>query len=104
MGKQSEWPRVKREIEARTLAPDALLKSERSPVGPLRTGTAAGVGPRGVAAVGESRTTDYGTDRPTPRGFDPAGTALSRYGQQEASKFISEQRPERPDRQRRPRR
>jgi hypothetical protein len=105
MAREGEWPRVKREIDARTLVPDGLTKSERAAAGPLRTGTAQGVGPRGVSAGGESRTTDYGMDRISPRRFDPAGTAMSRYGPQvPSSTLVTENRPERPDRQRRPRR
>jgi len=66
--------------------PDGYLKSERSLAGPLRRGTANTVGPKGAAPNGSS---DFGLDRISPRGFDPIGTALQRYGPQEASQLIS---------------
>lgn len=88
-GRQGEWPTVKREKEAFVLKPDAFEYTGRGVAGPLRSGTAPGVGPRGVSAGGESRLTDYGMDRVTPRGFDPAGTALSRYGQQQGSELVT---------------
>lgn len=64
---------------ALTLTPDGVLNSTRSLVGPLRRGTAPGVGPtvRGlnIAARGAS---DFGVDHITPRHFDPMGTSDSR--------------------------
>jgi hypothetical protein len=93
--RQSEWPPVKREKDAWVLKPDGYEFTARSAVGPLRTGTAPGVGPRGVSGGGESRLTDYGMDRVSPRGFDPAGTALSRYGQQYGSELIARERRDR---------
>lgn len=63
LGRQSEWPRVKREPEVVTLAPDGWQRSERSPVGPLRYGTSPGVGPKGEAVVADyTRESDFGTD------------------------------------------
>lgn len=88
-GRQGEWPIVKREKDAFVVKPDAIEYTGRGVAGPLRTGTAPGVGPRGLSAGGESRTTDYGMDRVSPRGFDPEGTALSRYGQQRPSELIA---------------
>lgn len=93
-GRQGEWPRVKREPDAWVLKPDGFERTDRSLAGPLRTGTAPGVGPRGVRAGDESRTTDYGMDRVSPRGFDPAGTAASRYGQQPGADLIARKRRE----------
>ena len=87
--RQSEWPIIKREPEAWTVVPDTCVRSDRSLAGPLRSGTVPNVGPRGLSAVGESRSTDYGTDRVSPRGFDPMGTGLSRYGQQYSSELLA---------------
>ena len=64
---------------------DGYLKSGRTIAGPLRLGTSPPVGPSG-AGRGSS---DFGMDRITPRGFDPAGTALDRYGKQESSPLVS---------------
>lgn len=69
--------------------PDATFRSDRSLAGPLRTGTEPRVGPRGLSAGGESRSSDMGMDRVSPRGFDPEGTALSRYGPQFPSPLIA---------------
>lgn len=92
--RQSEWPIVKREVDAWVLKPDGFVRTERSTAGPLRSGTAPGVGPRGVSAGGESRATDMGMDRVSPRGFDPAATGLSRYGPQFASELTTRRRRE----------
>lgn len=72
LGRQTEWPRVKGEPDAVTLAPDGWQKSNRSVAGPLRFGTANGggryggpssVGPKGEAVIADyTRETDYGTD------------------------------------------
>lgn len=93
-GRQGEWPRVKREPDAWVLKPDGYERTDRSYAGPLRTGTSAlhGVGPKNLVTTGESRITDLGTDRVSPRGFDPAGTALSRYGPQYGSELIARRR------------
>lgn len=80
-GRQGEWPRIQREPDAWTVSPDTLLKSERSLAGPLRSGTVPNVGPRGLSAGGESRRSDYGMDRVSPREFDPMGTSSSRRDQ-----------------------
>ena len=92
---QREWPRMrdntgaeKRSPDAFYLTPDGYLKSGRSLAGPLRLGTEPTVGPKGAVRNGNS---DFGMDRITPRGFDPMGTALSRYGAQEESTLISRQ-------------
>jgi len=88
---QRGWPRtrdtgVERNAPTAFFAvPDGYLKSERSLAGPLRRGTANTVGPKG-SGNGPS---DFGMDRVSPRGFDPIGTALTRYGQQEASQLLS---------------
>jgi hypothetical protein len=65
---------------------DGTLRSDRSLAGPLRMGTAPGVGPRGALRGGGS---DFGVDRVTPRGFDPMGTSDTRAPPQEASTLIS---------------
>lgn len=92
--RQGEWPIVKREVDAWVLKPDAFERTERSLAGPLRNGTSQvhGVGPKGLSAGGESRVSDFGMDRVSPRGFDPAGTALSRYGPQYPSELIARRR------------
>jgi hypothetical protein len=69
--------------------PDAVLKSTRSLAGPLRFGTEPRVGPRGGLPDGESRVSDFGMDRVSPRGFDPMGTSLTREPRQESSTLIS---------------
>lgn len=63
---------------ALTLTPDGLLNSARSLAGPLRLGTAAGVGPSG-APEGAYRNSDFGMDRISPRRFDPIGTPIERW-------------------------
>jgi hypothetical protein len=89
---QREWPRVrdsgteKRSPTAIFTHPDNFWKSERSVAGPLRRGTARGVGPSGGAGGGNS---DMGVDRISPRRFDPLGNYLSRDGAREESPQIS---------------
>lgn len=62
-GRQGEWPTVKRNPDACFLTGDGYLKSDRDVVGPLRMGTAPGVGPKGPAVIADYTTrTDYGTD------------------------------------------
>jgi hypothetical protein len=89
---QREWPPVRengterRSPTAFYNVPNGYFKQSRSLVGPLRMGTEPTVGPRGAVRNGSS---DMGLDRITPRGFDPIGTALDRYGPQESSPLIS---------------
>jgi hypothetical protein len=89
---QDAWPRTKATGEGRRApighftAPDTVLRSERSLDGPLRMGTAPGVGPKGAPPVGAS---DFGMDRVSPRGFDPLGTSDSRAPAQEDSTLVS---------------
>lgn len=85
MAKQSEWPR-NRDPSAVFVTPDGYLKSGNSLAGPLRVGTEPRVGPRGRVEGGSS--SDFGTDRISPRGFDPIGTDLNRTGPQEASERV----------------
>lgn len=73
---------------ALTQSPDGLLNSARSLAGPLRIGTAPGVGPRG-APDGAYLDTDLGVDRVSPRGFDPMGTSDTRAPPQEPSELIA---------------
>jgi hypothetical protein len=70
-----------------TVGASGVLNSSRSLVGPLRRGTAPGVGPRGRADGGGG--SDLGTDRVSPIGFDPMGTSLEREPRQEPSRLIS---------------
>lgn len=84
---QDPWPPVKRQPIADFLSPDGFLRSERSLGGPLRMGTATGVGPRGLVAGGTN--SDLGVDRVTPRGFDPMGTHDERAPRQESSPLLS---------------
>lgn len=82
---QREWPPVSPKGASGTAifqTPDVIQKSERSLAGPLRLGTAPGVGPRGAPRDGSS---DFGMDRITPRGFDPMGTSDTRAPAQEES-------------------
>lgn len=67
-------------------SPDVVERSNRNLAGPLRRGTAPGVGPRAVVFDGGS---DLGMDRVSPRGFDPMGTSLSREPRQESSELVS---------------
>ena len=91
--KEREWPRVRTRdgTERRSptgfyQAPGVLERSDRSVAGPLRLGTAPGVGPRGALRNGSS---DFGMDRVSPRGFDPMGTSLEREPRQEGSELVS---------------
>jgi hypothetical protein len=88
MAKESEWP-TNRDPTAVFVTADGYLKSGRPLGGPLRMGTEPRVGPRGAGDGGSS---DFGVDRVSPRGFDPIGTALDRYGPQEASERVSRRR------------
>ena len=89
---QASWPRTREDgTEPRSptaffATGDNMLKSGRGVAGPLRMGTAPPVGPGGLTRNGSS---DFGMDRITPRGFDPEGTALTRYGPQEPSPLVS---------------
>lgn len=56
-----------------TASPDGNWNSGRSFAGPLRIGTAPGVGPRGAPAA-NALDSDLGVDRISPRRFDPIGT------------------------------
>lgn len=85
----NEWPRVKREPVGFFQTGDAVLKSDRSLAGPLRMGTALGVGPRG-RAVGDGAS-DFGMDSVTPRSFDPMGTSCTRAPPMPESRLISEE-------------
>lgn len=67
--------------------PDGIKKSERSLAGPLRMGTAPGVGPNGPLRDGGG--SDYGMDRISPRRFDPIGNSLVRGGERESSPLVS---------------
>jgi len=91
---QRPWPPTRSTGVDRTApsafftSPDGYLKSERSLAGPLRRGTAPGVGPKGNPDSGGN--SDFGMDRVSPRRFDPMGTYLSRDTQtREPSPLIS---------------
>jgi hypothetical protein len=90
LGKQGEWPRVTGNPDAFVVTPDGYQKVDRSVAGPLRLGTAEGVGPRGRAVVAEdSERTDFGMDRISPRGYDPMGWPV--WGPQQPSDLVSRQ-------------
>jgi hypothetical protein len=74
---------------ALTQTPDGTLNSGRSLAGPLRLGTAPGVGPRG--ALDGAGASDFGTDRVSPRRFDPIGTGCERWPR-ETSVVVSRSR------------
>jgi hypothetical protein len=94
-GKQTEWPRVKREPDAYTLSPDVYLRTDR-PVAELRDGTVKnGVGPRGTI---RQETCDYGQDH-IPREFDPIGSSLRRYQSNREFALIADKPAPRTDRQ-----
>ncbi|MBA0087716.1 MAG: hypothetical protein HRJ53_22250 [Acidobacteria bacterium Pan2503] len=89
---QAPWPRV-RDTGTERRAPTAFFvtanayqKSERSVAGPLRMGTAPGVGPTGALRNGSS---DWSMDRISPRRFDPIGDSLNRAGEQQTSPLLS---------------
>lgn len=80
---QREWPRGQENGAGRNapaasyLTRDGVLNSARSLAGPLRMGTAPGVGPRGSnGVIGDS---DFGLDKIRDR-FDPIGTSDNRAG------------------------
>lgn len=86
MAKQSEWP-VNRDPSATFVTADGYLNTDgRNLAGPLRTGTEPRVGPRGRANGGTS--SDFGTDRISPRRFDPIGNSLNRGGAREESERV----------------
>lgn len=58
----NEWPRTASSPPAFTLTPDCYLKSTRNLVGPLRLGTAPGVGPRDAPSEAFRRS-DFRMDR-----------------------------------------
>jgi hypothetical protein len=100
MASEREWPRTRETDGTERGSPtgyyqgsDGVMKSSRSLAGPLRTGTEPRVGPRsgGRSAVGESRDSDFGMDRISPRGFDPIGTPDDRIGPQPSSDLVTEQ-------------
>ena len=68
--KQGPWPRTASSPPACLATPDGYLWSDRRLAGPLRKGTAPGVGPRGSAGGGES---DFGMDRLEQRPVDSMG-------------------------------
>jgi hypothetical protein len=87
-GKLGEWPRVnpetgvgRTEPVGRFQTPDGVRSSDNSLAGPLRMGTAPGVGPTGraVAVDRVEGRSDMGMDRVDPREFDPMGTPRSRF-------------------------
>lgn len=92
IGRQGEWPTVRGNPRGFFLTGNGVLRSDRSLAGPLRTGTEPRVGPRaaGPSAGGESRSSDFGMDRVSPRGFDPMGTSLERQPTQFPSDLVTE--------------
>jgi hypothetical protein len=92
-GKQGEWPRVKGNPDyGCVLHPNGKQSIDRELVGPLRMGTAPNVGPSGRAIIAdESRLSDLGMDRISPRRFDPIGTSDGRAPAPEESKLIAQE-------------
>ena len=88
--RRQSWPYLGQAASpvALTQTPDALLNSGRSLAGPLRLGTAPGVGPKDASRNGPS---DLGMDRVSPRRFDPMGTDCERWPRASSS-LISEHR------------
>ena len=82
--KESEWPRVRGNPTAVFVTADGYLKSDRALAGPLRTGTEPRVGPKGSPPNG---TSDFETDRISPRGFDPIGSPLDRFPQEASERL-----------------
>ena len=76
---------------ALTITPDTILNSARYCAGPLRLGTAPGVGPRGVPD-GPGQRTDYGMDSISPRRMDPMGTSVTRDPPRRPSRLMSRER------------
>jgi hypothetical protein len=76
------------EPRAMYITPTANQRSDRAYAGPLRLSTSPGVGPRG-ALFRDGFGSDLGTDRTSPRGFDPMGTSDERAPRQEASGTIN---------------
>ena len=94
-GPDDVWPRMAKEPAAWTQSPDGYLRSDRPLAGPLRLGTAPGVGPKGMIKGGGFGS-DFGMDRVTPLGFDPAGTSNARSARQESSTRVSQEIRRRP--------
>lgn len=86
--RQSEWPIVRGQKIADFAVPDGYFRSNRAVSGPLRMGTAPGVGPAGLIE-GAGSSSDMGMDRVSKRGFDPVGTSNSRDNAQEGSNLLS---------------
>jgi hypothetical protein len=85
MASEREWPQGQPDGSERGgpvgwfKHPDGFLKSSRQLAGSLRHGTAPGVGPRGSAIEADNTArTDFGTDRISPKDFDPMGTTRNR--------------------------
>ena len=83
---QDPWPSIKREKIADFLSPDGFKRSERSVAGPLRMGSAPGVGPKGLVSGGTA--SDYEMDR-MPRRFDPIGSHNDRTPPRPTSTLLS---------------
>lgn len=88
------WPTMETGRTADYLTPDGFRNSGRSLAGNLRTGTEPRVGPRSGGPIygDESRTSDMGMDRVSPRGFDPMGTSLEREPGQLSSPLVTVRR------------
>lgn len=92
MASQREWLPAKREPVGFFQTPDVAQRSDRSLVGPLRMGTAPGVGPKGAVLSGNS---DFEVDRTSPRDFDPLGTTRDRFAKIESARISKEVRGQR---------
>ena len=80
---------AKREPVGFFMTPDTVLRSDRALAGPLRMGTAKGVGPSGTGQTGSS---DFEVDRTTPRDFDVLGTPRERFGSIQSARISKEAR------------
>lgn len=90
---QREWAAVKRNPTGYFQTADGILRSDRSLAGPLRMGTAKGVGPSGAIRNGSS---DFEMDRITPRKFDPIGSHNTRAPDFPPSTLLSRESRSRP--------
>jgi hypothetical protein len=91
-GRQGPWPRVSANDQTERGAPmghflamDMVMMTPDMPLaGPLRHGTAShdGVGPKGRSVeAADSRASDMGMDRISPRDSDPCGWPVRQFGQ-----------------------
>lgn len=84
-GRQGEWAPVKNQPDACFVNANGYFRLDAPVAGPLRMGTNPPVGPKGDAVTASNaRRSNFGTDRISPRDFDPLGTTRNRFGSIEA--------------------